>query len=176
MFLYLTNLSFHYGIKEHLSKCVSKEFHTIWGRHDIMCRSRVQQSSNGCFLSYLGHQIQVLHFLFLHAFMQHLTSWTKTDFYFVNLSYLNYGWLRMTTIKEGEVIRSPALGFGDGFHIQFSAKHGWFIELNTGSLHLLYPKKQKKMIPSKKNHRFQVVLNVNKVDDVGHTLSFTHTK
>uniref|UniRef100_A0A7N2LPL0 Cytochrome P450 87A3 n=1 Tax=Quercus lobata TaxID=97700 RepID=A0A7N2LPL0_QUELO len=31
---------------------------------------------------------------------------------------------RMTTIKEGEVIRSPALGFGDGFHIQFSAKHG----------------------------------------------------
>ena len=84
--------------------------------------------------------------------------------------------LRMTTIKEGEVIRSPALGFGDGFHIQFSAKHGWFIELNTGSLHLLYPKKKKKMIPSKKNHRFQVVLNVNKVDDVGHTLSFTYTK
>ncbi|KAK7839191.1 cytochrome p450 708a2 [Quercus suber] len=31
---------------------------------------------------------------------------------------------RMTTIKEGEVIRSPALGFGDGFHIQFSAKLG----------------------------------------------------
>ena len=79
----------------------------------------------------------------------------------------------MTTIKEGEVIRSPALGFGDGFHIQFSAKHGWFIELNTGSRHLLYNKKK---IPGKKNHRFHVVLNVNKVDDVGHTLSFTYTK
>ena len=136
MFLYLTNLSFHYGIKEHLTKCVSKEFHTIWGRHDIMCRGRVQQGSNGCFLSYLGHQIQVLYFLFLHAYMQHLDKLNKNWFYFVNLLILNYGWLRMTTIKEGEVIRSPALGFGDGFHIQFSAKHGWFIELNTGSRHL----------------------------------------
>uniref|UniRef100_A0A7N2KTG5 Cytochrome P450 n=1 Tax=Quercus lobata TaxID=97700 RepID=A0A7N2KTG5_QUELO len=30
---------------------------------------------------------------------------------------------RWTTIKGGEVIRSPTLGFGDGFYIQASAKH-----------------------------------------------------
>ena len=37
--------------------------------------------------------------------------------------------IRWTTIKGGEVIRSPTLGFGDGFYIQVLAKHKWWWKL-----------------------------------------------
>ncbi|KAB1203549.1 Cytochrome P450 87A3 [Morella rubra] len=56
-----------------------------------------------------------------------MTSCAGADFskvlmgVFLHVLVTKYRW---TTIKGGEVIRSPTLGFGDGFHIRVSAKHG----------------------------------------------------
>ncbi|GMY34189.1 cytochrome P450 87A3-like [Fagus crenata] len=56
-----------------------------------------------------------------------MTSCAGADFskvlmgVFVHVMVTKYRW---TTIKGGEVFRSPTLGFGDGFHIQVSPKHG----------------------------------------------------
>ncbi|KAF3974991.1 hypothetical protein CMV_001732 [Castanea mollissima] len=55
-----------------------------------------------------------------------MTSCAGADFskvlmaVFLHVLFTKYRW---ATIKGGEVIRSPTLGFGDGFYIQVSAKH-----------------------------------------------------
>ncbi len=119
MFLYFANFSFHYELKNMSANVTAKNFIPFGAGMTSCAGADFSKVLMGVFFHVMVTKYRLLILTYyLHAFVPHRQ--VEQNWYFCCI------WImpRLTTIKEGEVIRSPTLGF-EGFHVKVSAKHGW---------------------------------------------------